>query len=108
MGAYPVIMQPAWGMAPFSFRHGLTPSGHNLTLTYQLLTATEAAQIRSHYHGQRGGLLPFSLPPTVWRGALSSTGPVNGATQWRYASAPQETHLIGSRVDLTIELESVI
>lgn len=108
MGAYPVTMQPAWGMAPFAFRHGLKPAAHALALGYQLLTAAQAAQIRSHYHGQRGQLLPFSLPSIIWRGALSATGPVDEATQWRYVSPPEETHRVGGLVDMTVELESVI
>lgn len=108
MGDYPVTMQPAWGMAPFGFRHGLSPTAHTLTLTFELITSLEAARIRNHYHGQRGGLLPFDLPPIVWRGSSSATGPVSDSTQWRYAATPQETHLIGSRVNLAVELEAVL
>lgn len=108
LGFYAVTEQPAWSTGAVRFRHGTTPQGHRLTLGYELLTATEAAQIRDHYRGQLGGLLPFILPSIIWAGQASTTGPVASGVLWRYASEPEETHRIGSLVDLSVDLEAVV
>lgn len=108
MGSYPITLQAAWGIQPLAFRHGLAAAGHTLSLGFQLLTATEAALIRTHYHGQRAALLPFGLPEAVWRGHTSPTGPVPGTTQWRYAQEPGESHRSAGLVDVSVELVSVL
>lgn len=108
MGIYPVTMQQAWGAQPLAYRHGLRAAGHTLTLTFELLTAAEAALIRAHYHERRGSLLPFDLPPEVWRGHTSPTGPVPGSVQWRYDREPSEQHSSGGLVDVSVSLVSVL
>lgn len=108
LGRYPVTLQPAWGAQPLAFIHGLAAAGHSLRLSYQLLTATEAALIRSHYHGQRGSLLPFDLPPIIWQRHTSPTGPVPPIVQWRYQDEPSEEHRSGSLIDLSVSLVSVL
>lgn len=107
MGSYPVTMQPAWGTQPLMFRHGLYATSYGLTLQYELLTTAEAALIRSHYHERRGGLLPFTLPAIVWLGHTSPTGPFPAATQWTYASEPDEQHRSGGLIDMSVSLVSV-
>lgn len=97
LASYPVAVQSAWPGGPIRFRHGTTPTGYNLRLGYQLLDATEAAMIRSHYRQQRGSLLPFTLAPIT----------ANSAGLWRYASPPEESHRSGGLVDLSITLQSV-
>jgi hypothetical protein len=103
MGSFPVTMQSAWGTSPMAFSHGSQPTAHKLTLTYQLISATEAATLRTHYRTQRGGLLPFTLPAVIWLNGVSI-----GPGQWRYAGPPQETHRNGGLVDVSIELQAVL
>jgi hypothetical protein len=107
-GDHPITLQKAWGVSATRFSHGAAATGHRLTLAYELLTAAEAALVRTHYRDQRGGLIPFGLPLAVFRGNVSPTGPAPDSMLWRYASVPQETHRVGSRVDLTVELEAVL
>lgn len=108
IGDYPLTPQKAWGVDPVRFYHGLFPVLHRLSLTYELLTAAEAAEIRDHYRSQRGGLIPFDLSANVFQGNASANGPAPLSVQWRYVSPPEETHRVGGRADVTVELESVI
>ena len=108
MGLYPLTMQQAWGAQPLAFRHGLRAAGHTLTLAFEYLTTVEAALIRAHYHERRGTLLPFGLPPEVWRGHTSPTGPVPGSVQWRYGNEPSEQHSSGGLVNVSVSLVSVL
>lgn len=107
LASYPVAVQSAWSGGPIRFRHGTTPTGYSLRLGYQLLDATEAAMIRSHYRQQRGALLPFTLAPIIWADHGDTTGPADPAGLWRYASPPEESHRSGGLVDLSITLQSV-
>ena len=105
---YPLSIQSGWPSGSVRFRHGTTPTGYLLKLGYQLLTATEAGLIRTHYRGQRGGTLPFALDAAVWLGHGGDTAPAATATLWRYASPPEESHRSGGLMDVAVELESVI
>lgn len=106
-GSYPITRQPSSGVGSVQFRHGLQPSGHVLTLTFEQLSQSEVDQIRAHYVGQRGGVIAFDVPPIVWRASTSSSGPINAPLQWRYADRPQEDHKSGSLGNVSVELEAV-
>jgi hypothetical protein len=102
-GEYPLSMQGAWGVSDIAFRHGLPPVGHQLTLTYQEISSSKAALIRSHHADQRGGLLPFDLSLAVFHGNPSPPlGP------WKYSKPPEETHLDGGLVNVVVNLEAVL
>lgn len=103
LGEFPLTMQPAWGLTPIPCRHGLAPVAHQLTLVYEQISSTEAALIRNHYREQHGELLPFDLSIAVFHGNASPPpGP------WKYSKTPEETHLDGGLVNITVELESVL
>lgn len=107
MGRLPITVQEGWAGGAVRFRHGTTLAGHQLKLSYQHLTATQAALLRTHYRTQLGGYAPFALPSLVWAGQSSPTNLVPAVRQWRYASAPEETHLSGALVNVSVTLESV-
>lgn len=105
-GRYPVSLQPLFAADPVRFSHGPRPFGYVLTLGYQYLTAAEAKLIRDHWRTQAGGFEPFMLSPEAMAGhGLYALVP--SVKRWRYLAPPQEQHLTGSLVNLTVELETV-
>jgi len=107
MGLYPMTIQSSEAGA-MRFLHGTVNSGHTLELSYQHLTETEAALIRTHYRTQEGGHRPFALSAQAWAGHTSQTDLVPVTTLWRYASPPDETHRSAGYVNLTVSLISSI
>jgi hypothetical protein len=107
-GSYPTTQETGFGGGSVRFLHGSTSSRHALELGFQLLTQAEAKMLRDHYREQQGGFLPFDLSIEAWAGHTSRTDLVPSTTQWRYANPPEETHLKGGWINVTIVLESVI
>ena len=105
-GRYPVSLQPLFAADSVRFSHGPRPFGYVLTLGYQYLTAAEAKLIRDHWRAQAGGFEPFMLSPEAMAGH-GSYALVPSTKRWRYLGPPQEQHLTGSLVNLTVELETV-
>lgn len=103
---YPVSLQPLFAADPVRFSHGPRPFAYLLTLGYQYLTAAEAKLIRDHWRAQAGGFEPFMLSSEAMAGH-GSYALVPSTTRWRYLTPPQEQHLTGSLVNLTVELETV-
>ncbi|MEI6032429.1 MAG: hypothetical protein WCQ20_14895 [Synechococcaceae cyanobacterium ELA739] len=62
--------------------------------------------IRSHYIGQQGTYLIFSLSSASLQGHTETHFP--DAAQWRYSGPPQETHLDGGLVNVTVQLISAL
>ena len=106
LGVYPVTTQAAWASEPVRFRHGRRSHSLQLTLGYSLLTAAEAALIRTHWRTQAGGVEPFllSIEAMLGHGAADI---VPDGTLWRYVSPPQESHRSGGLIDLAVELQTV-
>lgn len=102
--AFPLSIQP-WPAGEVRFRHGATPVAAVLSLSYDLIPAADADAIRSHYHGQRGGLLSFPLPPAIWTG--HTTAAPATITAWRYSSPPEEDHHSGGLCSLSVTLEGL-
>jgi hypothetical protein len=79
-------------------------TGHRLTLVYDdATTDAEWLQIRNHWAGQEGGVLPFAVPAAVWCGH-DDYGDITGGLQWRYASAPSRSDRDGRLGAGTVEL----
>lgn len=108
MGVFPVSEERGFSGGSVRFIHGTTNSGHRLELEFVLLTAAEAKLLRDHYRLQQGGFLPFDLGTDAWAGHTSATDLVPSTTLWRYASQPEEAHLKGGLVNVTLRLEAVI
>jgi hypothetical protein len=50
--------------------HSNAPAGGQLQLAFQGLTEEERFSLESHYHGQKGDVIPFALDdesPQLWR-----------------------------------------
>jgi hypothetical protein len=103
LGEYPLSLQKAWGLNAIPMRHGPAPAACQLTLTYEQISSSQATLIRNHYANQRGELLPFALSIAVFDG---NSNPPRGP--WKYSSPPQETHLDGGLVDVTVQLISAL
>jgi hypothetical protein len=105
-GLFPLTEEPSISAGIVRFRHGTTATNHQLTLSYEYLTDAEATLIRSHFHEQGGGYRSFLLPPIIWRGHSFTGNVVPPNTRWRYIEAPEEEHLKGGYVNVTVTLGS--
>jgi hypothetical protein len=107
-GLFPVTTETGFGGGSVRFLHGDTRYGVNLELGYEVITQSEAQQIRSHYRGQSGGARSFLLPDVIWAGHTNPDNIVPAGTAWVYASQPNETHRSGLLFDVTVQLLQVI
>jgi hypothetical protein len=106
LGAFPLTEQPSLSAGVVRFRHGTAATNFSLQLEYVYLSDAEAAEIRTHYQFQAGSHRSFMLPPIIWKGHTFSGNVFPVGTRWRYAETPEETHLSGGLVNLTVSLVS--
>jgi len=106
LGAFPLTEQPSLSAGTVRFRHGTTVTNFSLELEYVYLSDAEAALIRTHYQTQAGSYRSFLLPSIIWKGHSFSGNVFPVGTRWRYAETPEETHLSGGLVNLTVSLVS--
>jgi hypothetical protein len=106
LGAFPLTEQASLSAGTVRFRHGTAATKFSLQLEYEYLSDGEATEIRTHYQGQGGSYRSFLLPPIIWKGHTFSGNVFPVGTRWRYADAPEETHLSGGLVNLTVSLVS--
>lgn len=105
-GRYSVTRQGVFGADAVRFLHDARPFGYVLQLGYAYLTAAEAQLIRDHWRTQGGGFEPFTLSPEVMAGH-GTYDLVPATRRWRYTAPPEEQHLTGSLVNVSVELETV-
>jgi hypothetical protein len=105
-GLFPLSEEPSISAGIVRFRHGTTATNQELTLTYKYLSDAEATLIRNHFQEQGGGYRSFLLPAIIWAGHSTSTNLAPSNMQWRYIEAPEEEHLKGGYVNLTVTLGS--
>ena len=106
LGAFPLTEQPSLSAGTVRFRHGTTATNFSLELEYVYLSDAEAALIRTHYQIQAGSYRSFMLPSIIWKGHSFSGNVFPVGARWRYADTPEETHLSGGLVNLTVSLVS--
>jgi hypothetical protein len=106
LGAFPLTEQASLSAGTVRFRHGTTATNFSLELEYVYLSDAEAALIRTHYQIQAGSYRSFLLPSIIWKGHSFSGNVFPVGTRWRYADTPEETHLSGELVNLTVSLVS--
>ena len=106
LGAFPLTEQASLSAGTVRFSHGTTAANFNLELEYVYLSDAEAAEIRTHYQTQAGGYRSFLLPSIIWKSHTFSGNVFPVGTRWRYADTPEETHLSGGLVNLTVSLVS--
>lgn len=107
MGVFPVTEERGFGGGSIRFRHGSTAYGHNLEMGFTALTQAEAKLIRDHYRTQQGGYISFPLSSQAWAGHTSFSDLVPTTTYWRYTAPPEEVHMDGGYVDMSVALLSV-
>jgi hypothetical protein len=105
-GVFALTEEPSRSAGIVRFRHATTPSNYELTLEYVALSNTNSALIRTHFATQGGGYRAFPLPSIIWRGHTFSGNVTPVGLLWRYAAAPEETHLPRGRSDIRVELVS--
>jgi hypothetical protein len=106
LGTFPLTEQPSLSAGTVRFRHGTTATNFSLELEYVYLSDAEAALIRTHYQIQGGSYRSFLLPSIIWKGHSFSGNVFPVGTRWRYADTPEETHLSGGLVNLSVSLVS--
>ena len=106
LGAFPLTEQASLSAGVVRFRHGTAAANFSLQLEYVYLSDAEATEIRNHYQGQGGTYRSFMLPSIIWKGHTFSGNVFPVGTRWRYADTPEETHLSGGLVNVTISLVS--
>lgn len=105
-GTFALTEVPSRNAGTVRFRHSTTPCNYELTLEYVALSNTDSVLLRTHFASQGGGYRSFPLPPIIWKGHTFSGNVMPVGLLWRYASAPEETHLPRGRTNITIELVS--
>jgi hypothetical protein len=107
-GLFPVTTETGFGGGSVRFLHADNRYGISLELGYEVITQSEAQQIRDHYRSRQGGALSFMLPNIIWAGHSNPDNIVALGTSWIYAAAPNETHRSGLLFDVTVRLLQVI
>lgn len=104
VGNYAVTRQENLGGGAIKFLHSDYSHGLGMTLEYEYLTQVEMIRIRDHYRSQDGSMVPFLLPDEIWAGHSSVVNIVPAGTRWRYQEPPEEQHLRGGLVNVSVAL----
>ena len=78
-----------------------------LRLTFAALTEAEMLSIRSHYIGQQGRFLSFTIPNDLLSGTTSPASFTPTNYSWVYADRPQISDVACGRYDVSVELSTV-
>lgn len=105
-GVFPLTEEPSVSAGIVRFRHNTVPQGYQLTLGYKALTDANANLIRTHFQGQGGSYLSFSLPSVIWKGHTFSGDIAPYQMLWRYSISPEEEHMDIGNVNVTVALVS--
>lgn len=79
----------------------------SLRLSFAALTESEMLSIRSHYIGQQGRFLSFTIPNDLLSGTASPASFTPTGYSWTYAAPPQITDIGVQRYDVSVELITV-
>ena len=87
---------------------GSEPVDLTLTLGWTSILPAVAAQITSHYQGQRGPTRPFALPVEAWRDHATVHEVLPVGQLWRYApgAGPEPLPAGAGLVNLTVNFIS--
>ena len=104
LGEVPTTQRSWLDALELAHRFGSEPTAHTLRLEFDEATSdAEWLQIRNHWGGQQGSVLPFAVPAAVWAGH-DDYGQVMAGLQWRYASPPSRPDLDAGLGPGTVEL----
>jgi hypothetical protein len=79
----------------------------SLRLSFAALTETEMLSIRTHYIGQQGRFLSFTIPDDLLSGMGTPAGFTPTGYSWTYAAVPQISDVACGRYDVSVELATV-
>jgi len=78
-----------------------------LRLNFAGLTETEMLSIRTHYIGQQGRFLSFTIPNNLLSGMSAPASFTPTGYSWTYVAAPQISDVACGRHDVSVELATV-
>jgi hypothetical protein len=78
-----------------------------LRLSFAALTETEMLSIRTHYIGQRGRFLSFTIPNDLLSGMSAPASFTPTGYSWTYVAPPQISDVDCGRYDVSVELATV-
>jgi len=79
----------------------------SLRLSFAGLTETEMLSIRTHYIGQQGRFLSFTIPGDLLSGMSTPASFTPTGYSWTYVAPPQISDVACGRYDVTVELATV-
>lgn len=86
-------------------RHSTAVLNSRLELTYERLSQDDRQAIETHYHGQQGEFVAFTLSPQVFSGFVPLE--VDPSGQWRYAEPPEVEDFCGPTANVKVVMVSV-
>jgi hypothetical protein len=78
-----------------------------LRLSFAALTETEMLSIRTHYIGQQGRFLSFTIPDNLLSGMSAPASFTPTGYSWTYVAPPQISDVACGRYDVSVELATV-
>jgi hypothetical protein len=78
-----------------------------LRLSFAALTEAEMLSIRTHYIGQQGRFLSFTIPDNLLSGMSTPASFTPTGYSWTYVAPPQISDVACGRYDLAVELATV-
>lgn len=79
----------------------------SLRLSFAGLTETEMLSIRTHYIGQQGRFLSFTIPDDLLSGMGTPASFTPTGYSWTYVAPPQISDVACGRYDVSVELATV-
>lgn len=104
-GEYPHTAYQAWNGREGRVRHSNVMLNSTLRLSFISLTEANMLSILSHYNGQQGGYLAFTIPSQLLSGVSAAADYTLTGYQWRYAEPPiiDDIPCAGHSVEVTLE-----
>lgn len=106
-GEYPHSPFAGMSGAEGRMRHNNVMVSSQLRLSFAAITEAQMLSILSHYQGQSGAFLSFSLPADVWSGVTSSSDYQLSSYGWRYIEPPTVEDLMCGGHNVQLMLETV-
>lgn len=105
-GFYPHTPFTAMSGKQNRVRHSTVMLGSRLQLSFVAITQATMLSIKSHYDGQQGTFLSFTIPSAITNGLTASDFTLTNYT-WRYAEPPKVDDYCPQLHTVTVVLESV-
>ena len=122
MATFPALAPSSRTFTPGTYPHSEIPTlsgtqtrvmtsnvqlSQRLRLTFAALTETEMLSIRTHYIGQQGRFLSFTIPNDLLSGMSAPASFTPTGYSWTYVAPPQISDVACGRYDVSVELATV-